>query len=706
MPGLSSADWGSRLADHFFRPEYAGTYVLFYVDRPLLAQLAGTSEEEAVEDLVSSLMPQLRRLEPAKLFDPLLKETVRWKLDGGEGPPPCLAALALAVLAASEMRREADRPSSNYHAWFLELMQLSMPDLGGESLWDAYADTYPALWRNLEWWLDERHRGRLGQSTIAEDSRNTKLGYADSQTIFRSSDREKLSQFFSWIGLRSADELAAGELLQYFRLWAARRDDLSPGAQLMIAERGTEQLQLGELILEAASRWEGGVRDDQGRSEGRLALTLTRPPRMTLGLAAPCPEGFPPRLRVEHRGQALVLEASGLDQPLADDEQHWYDGLELAPTEPILREGLRLRADGYVLRLPAHRFHVLHMSPEHGCWASVEHLRPSQPAWILAADEEVDQVRELLERRARPEWCVVRREGIAPPGWTLIRDVVIDPVPVVEPERLERLAPRLSNRLLLNGGLPLPRGSGVYLSGGDPDVMLPPLSEDIAPPPVDLDGVEVAIEAGESLVSLADLAPPEGTHTVRIGTISRDYSTVRTLRNASPQPETPVGHELRVRGAGLRPTSLDASGAPECHPDGVRVLGSLVEVGASVAMGQPGPLLFLPRGARRRLLIGAQPGVLEAVDVPPEPPWMRSAGLQCQYFEHSPRIDAHWLVTEWSTRGLQVRRIDVAASSTSAAAGEDPQAWRQAVLACDLDSVDDGDREAWVELRARAAALG
>ena len=117
------------------------------------------------------------------------------------------------------------------------------------------------------------------------------------------------------------------------------------------------------------------------------------------------------------------------------------------------------------------------------------------------------------------------------------------------------------------------------------------------------------------------------------------------------------------------------------------------------------------RGARRVVdesretiagVIGARPGVLEEVEAPLEPPWMRSAGLECQCFEHVPRIDAQWLVTEWSTKGFQARRIDLESGPAEDAAAEDMRAWCQAVLACDPDSVKADDRDAWAELRERA----
>jgi hypothetical protein len=366
---------------------------------------------------------------------------------------------------------------------------------------------------------------------------------------------------------------------------------------------------------------------------------------------------------------------------------------------------MRLQVGNYVLSLSPSEFHVFHMSPELGCWASVEQIRPSRPAWILVSRVKLDAICELLTRRARQDWSVVQREGIAPSGWVLIRDVTIDPSDAIEREELGRLAPRGSNRLALSGGLPLPRGSQVYLSGGDPDVMLPPLPDDVPALPIELDGAEVSVESGASLVSLARLSPPEGLHSVRIGSIRRAYSTIRTLGHVSPSPETPIGHELRESNGHLSPTSLDASTAPALPDDGARVVGSLVEFGPALAVGRRPSPLILPRGAQRRVLLSGRPGLMEEVDVPAEPPWMRMAGLQCQSFEHFPSVDAEWLVTEGRLGGPRVRRVDLAPTRGRDATEEEERAWARAVLACEPDCADPEHREAWAALRELAMGI-
>jgi hypothetical protein len=695
--------WAELLADRFFGAEYEGTHVLFYVDRPVLAELAGVDEDEAVAGLVAAVLPQLRLRAHQELFEPLLKLSARWKLDGGEGPPPCLAALALAVLAANEMRREPGRSAGNYHSWFHELISIGISDIDQHELWGSYADAYPVLWRYLVWWLDDRHQGRLGLSTISEGTRS-KLGFADSQTIFVSSDRDKISQFLHWVGLTPGGEVVEPELLGYFRIWAARREDLSPGARLMIAEGDLEHGQLGRLIAEAAKHWEGDVRDDEGRIEARLALTLSRPPRSRLGLAAPAPPGFPPRLELTVDGEQVCLEAQDLDHALAADESHWYGELPIEVTAKVLGSGIRLGSEGRVLRLAPRLVYVLHMSRELGCWTSVEQVRPGDPAWLLTGVDRLEAITSVLERIARPRWEVVERDGVAPPGWILLRDVIIDRAPEKAEGIPAALLPRTSNRLALNGGLPMARPPHVYLTGGDPDLVLPVQEEGAPALALELDGRPLSPGLGQGPVSLARLEAPEGNHVLQVGPLVKRYATIRTLGRTVPLVPEPIGHEIHAGPSGWTATSLDATTGADLLDDGARVIGALVERGGAVPGAHEAAQLILPRGAFRRVLLSRDPGVLEDVGVPDEPPWMGEAGLNCQYFEHSPRIDAAWLVTSWRLRGVTVRRIEPPTGARDV--GErDFETWVDVVLGASVDAAPPGERSAWEQLRLLAEGL-
>ncbi len=226
-PEVRHSEWTQRLAEHFFRPEYAGVHVMFFVDGACLAKLAGASIDEVVSQFVRAVAVKLRRDDPRQLFARLEHETLRWKLDGGEGPPPCLPVLGLTVLAATHMGRAGERAGHNYYDWLMDLLELGDVRAHIDDVRHSYGQSMPDMWRALMWWLDDKHRGQLGLSTVTSHDHRVWMGYADSQTLFESSDRDKLSRFFRWVGLKRHEPMDERELLQYFRIWAARRDDLN-----------------------------------------------------------------------------------------------------------------------------------------------------------------------------------------------------------------------------------------------------------------------------------------------------------------------------------------------------------------------------------------------------------------------------------------------------------------------------------------------
>jgi hypothetical protein len=172
----------------------------------------------------------------------------------------------------------------------------------------------------------------------------------------------------------------------------------------------------------------------------------------------------------------------------------------------------------------------------------------------------------------------------------------------------------------------------------------------------------------------------------------------------SPGVEEPIGHALHQESKRWIPTSLDASSGVELSTEGARVVGALVERGTETGSDGEATQLILPLGAKRRVLISNEPGYAEVVEAPREPPWMRTVGLACQCFEHTPRIPAAWLITEWRLRATSVRRIDWEGGDY-AAGDSDPSAWVAEVLNAGGEAAEEGDREAWAEIWARAVAL-
>jgi hypothetical protein len=651
---MNHDEWAAALSGWFFRPEYSGSHVMYLVDDDALGELYGGDSEEALLSLVSAVRAKLRLRNHRQLFADIERATRLWRAANSDEAPPCLPLLAITVLAATRMARSTDRAGNNYYGPFIELLDL---DVTEHDVVYSYGESVPDLWEMLRWWLDHKHRGELGLSTIVADAHFTRIGYADSQTLFASSDRDKLTRFLRWLGLRPGEAIGDDELLAYFRLWAGGSGcELTLGAQTML-EEGERPRQLLGILKRVATGWQGVSRDDQGRAEGTILITLRSFPHPELGLIAERPPGFPAELRVGCGARMVDLVASD-----AVDGGWYRITLKLGGTE--LRDGIRLESDGRVLRLPAAQVHVLHKRPELGRWASVDRLRPGEPAWLLVHEQLEHRVEGFLRLNARKSeehdtWAWVSRPGLAPPGWRLMRDVVVDTAPDESVDGLRTLRPRFQNRLSLQGGLPLPRGTGVYLTGGEPDLWLPEAGDSRLE--VSVDGLDQAVDG--PVLELRGIALAEGPHEVRVGPISRRFSTQRSIAGVVPAVEGAIGHAVRRGAYNVTAQTLHAT-TVDNRAEEVLIIGASITdaVQQRPAASRDGTGLqrpiVLPVRSQGCILLGALPGQITWVpSAPAKPTWMDIAALDYRVFEYSPSHEVVWVLTEWQMAPRQRVRL-------------------------------------------------
>ncbi len=633
--GLPYEGWTEALGQRFFRSEYRGLHVMFFVDESCLSDLSDLDHQEAVASLRDAVRLKLSRYRPHALFGRIARETRDWKRRDAEGFPPSLPLLGLCVLAATRMGRTKERAGHNYYAPFVELLDLD--GVAEEEVIDSYGADVPWLWRNLRWWLDEHHRGELGLSTIEEHRHWTRIGWADSQTLFTSSDRDKLTQFFEWMGYRPGDEIHERELLLHFRRWALGREDLSASTEVMLEDDVYPQ-QLAEVLQQAAKRWEGIVRDEDGSFVAEIALTFhLAPPR--LGVAAPRPRGFPEAVTVATPFAAEIdLQ---VDELALDDDRQWYDGLDFEVTTSMLERGLTLRSGQFVLRLPPYHLHILRKSAELGCWASHSLLRPEEPAWLLVRGRIFDRVMEYLGSAGASDAAPIEREGVVPRGWRLIRDVFLPADAPTPPEGLGRLKPRVSNRMGLVGGLPIVTGRE-YLTGGEPDLQLPgdEIADEVT---VELDGEPRVVRDG--LLRLRGQLRP-GPHEVRLEGVPRHFLVHDTLGRLTPAVDAEIRHLAAAADSTCEAMTFGAKVEDGANAS-VRIVGAAIDCAVSDALEPP---IVLPAAASEVTLVGSVPGQLERVTPPGEPRWITDLNkdqprlhLGYRVFEHRPEFPVVWI---------------------------------------------------------------
>jgi hypothetical protein len=690
MPASSwqYADWNSALCDHYFPTEAAGLPVIFLVDDDHLAAIHPSGDAAAaVDSLMEVVWPRLTPGHGNGTFSRFEDEARSWKLgDSSDQPPPFLCLLAVCVLAASRMGAGAVH-ASNYREPFGELLGLPT-----DRIPDGYGDTMPILWRYLHWWLEERLGGARGRSTIVEDNRLANIGFAISQTLFRASDHARLAEFFRWIDLEPGEEISGPELIAYFRVWAPPRG-LSAGAQHMLTSPDYAEA-LERILAAHASRWDGTRIPGTAERQARVLVVVRAFPGLTLELVAPQPSGFPSVLEVRGSTGSVSMRAA---------VEGWYDSVPLELDDDLLLQGAVLEAGRFSFRIPGAAVQVLRLDERAGGWATVEHLRPGQRHWVLAHEEIWDDVLNMLAEEPGESREDERIREVLP-RWRLLRDVTLDSPPAGSvPDALRCLVPTVRNRLSLEGGLRLPRGTDVYLLGGEPNLWLPG-SEGAPSLRATIDGRPVSADG--LLVPLSALEPPldVGEHVIEVpGALRRRFRTTASALTLPPA-RAAVRHVLRLSESGRVVSHVAARRADESDAEAAAsIFGALVE-----GRGAPDPgarPVLLRRAAQRTIVLGARPDQREVIAAPPEAPaWMGRWGLSERLFEHKPSFDPVWVIQEWQAaptrRGRAVSRVDPLVHPPVPESGA---AWAREFLA-DAE-VTPGDADLWNRYREIAAAL-
>jgi hypothetical protein len=352
--------------------------------------------------------------------------------------------------------------------------------------------------------------------------------------------------------------------------------------------------------------------------------------------------------------------------------------------------------------MPGGAVHVLRLDEHAGGWSAVDQLRPGVLHWVLAHEQVWSEVMTLL-RPGADEAKEDERARQLLPRWRLLRDVILDSPPEGPvPDNLRCLVPTVRNRVALDGGLRLQRGTDVYLVGGEPSLWLP---GDDAETTIraQVDGRELSPDG--AVVRLDQLEPPldPGEHTIEVpGALRRRFYTAPSSLVLA-HPNVPVRQILRLSADGRVVAHVAARRADQTGDVAdVLIAGALVEGRRAPERGSP-PVI-IRRAARRTIVLGAVPGEREAIAAPPPPQWMSRWGLSDRLFEYAPPFEAVWLIQEWQTPPIRrARAVANVAPVPSSAPSDAWDAWAREFLV-DADVVVD-DLELWQLYREVASAV-
>lgn len=627
------AGWTRALCARFFIPANTGHSITFFVDDDLLDRMvagpkgSGSTSLAGAVKASGKLLPEASR----RMFEPIFSETVSWKEGGAIGDNPSIPLLACAVLAASRMAAEGSIGSNNYYRRFREVLGLA-----GAGMPADYDTAFRGLWRIYSWWLDQHLHGALGRSTVQGHPHLTNIFFSISQALLRNADRKRFTEFFEWMDWQPGDAVTDGEIRACLPAWVEHNPHLGPGIRLILRD---EQYmpQLISAVQTEFETWGGRVLDDSGIELARIVITLDLFPRPRLSLAAQKPESWPDS----------IVWTSGLSSETAVAQDGWYRDLELAITSELLVNGATLSSPDGSLRLEGRAVVPLRIDHSFGGWASTARTSLFEKHFLLFHDSVATAVRGFVTENAEPGWAPYGRTGVLPAQWNALKDVEFHKLPSVPTdERLSSLVPGPQVRPALAGGLRL-GPAGLYLRGGEPDVVLPPpITSGLT---VVIDGDSRPYPPTGGTIRLRDLHLETGSHQLQAGFVSFTIRTVPSLGRPTSSADGSIGHELFGAAGAYRPAAPTAKRLNPAAEPSVTIIGALVNVSdGSAEIVEP---VILHRGEDELLLLGRTPGEIFIPPDPPEPLLSHVVhGLASNRFEAQPPFEAIWIM--WRSTGV------------------------------------------------------
>ncbi|MFG1617914.1 hypothetical protein ACGFI3_34620 [Nonomuraea wenchangensis] len=468
--------WQRALAAEFFGREHAGQAVVFHIDDDVAQTIR--EKHQLPESLAQAVKPHIDLGQRSHAFGTILARAQA--LESEAQPPRSLPLLAVSVLAASRMSRDAEIQAINYFTPLKRLLYGEGAD-DNDRKRDALDQSFGQvveLWQQLDRWL-RSNKGAFGVSTITPDkfSNRARIGYPLSQALARLADRQKLTQFFSDAEITPGKTYSSAYLLRMLDAWTNHgRKRFSRRFEAALAER---EPAFASLIVREAHGWDGKVLDSGGSGHLlRLRLAFNHK-RARLFWVAPIATGI----------SGGTLTSGGTEIGFESDLSPYYEGIERLPLTPAsiampLRvHGRAAAGDPLVAKYSPQEIILFREDPHLGCWVSQDSVEAHEEHLLLVSPEQQAEVRQVLQVATSGFVAVPPPlfAAVLPNGWRLYRNVCFeDPAALSRVSRRHtetaaRLRPNPIGRPKLVGGLPVLKelGSHHYLQGGAPDLLLP-----------------------------------------------------------------------------------------------------------------------------------------------------------------------------------------------------------------------------------------
>lgn len=513
--------WQLKLTEAFFSSGDTETPVIMFLDED---ELLGICPEvsDPVESLRAAVASELRQTAGPGVLDHIHRRMATWRRGSQDLPPPCLPLLAITVVAGSLMQNDGNFSSLAYYPRLVKLLSGRNNQLAARGL-QARFDEVAELWTSLDTWI-LAHRDIVGPSTIDTHRTFNRIGYPLSQTIIRTSDRDRLGEFFDRVQVRGRPDVTSQDLLQLLRWWLEHSRGFS--------QRFVDLVKQGDgdsLLLSVITKLARQERAEPALSKGRARLELA----LQLDLERWLATWVIPVHKDLDSDDFRLASGSNCTVTKPDYGSNYAISGVLPDVSQSMNQRLRATGNKSVLVKDVRSLWILRLEPLSNMWRSTASVVPSEDHMLVVRETETADLKKFLDLHAEPGFRRLRKQLIH--GWDTFADVRMvreadSSFPGMSFPGLSLMTTQgASASPKLVSGLPLSSAIGGrhYLAGGEPDLLLP-VRNAAEPVSLKLDGRATGhvLKPNGSAFPLRLFGPfTDGRHVVEVDGITMDFFT-------------------------------------------------------------------------------------------------------------------------------------------------------------------------------------
>ncbi|WP_280332722.1 hypothetical protein [Nocardia wallacei] len=401
------------------------------------------------------------------------------------GPPPCLAFLAVTVLAAEDMGNTHDDIAG--HAYYARLAKLLGRDKDDHCVRQQYTKYAEFLWRSVNRWLDDLDGARGIPTAYALTHRY--VGLPVSQALVREGDRRKFPAMFAQFGLSPGMQIAPEDLLGYLDHWMS--DEGSPASSYLrrLWGRQAARERIATVAAVELANWDGIIADGSAKSVAGNSLATRSIVVANLSTGFLNDDSLdislglrPLSEKMDGRMQVRSTDGTWLDIAFSPGTAGlWRTSYSEAIDFGSMLEGLvRIRhvvaeSDVEYKHFPRTVIPLVYNELQ-SAFVETERLELGADSLLLVRGvaqtkvktNVVHEVQSLLEESARPGFQRIDNLAGLPSGWVLFKNVQLFAAP--NTQRFNELVPLARDQLTIAGGLRIPSRIRKWSSLSPPEV--------------------------------------------------------------------------------------------------------------------------------------------------------------------------------------------------------------------------------------------